>query len=425
VMARRLAVISMLAVGRGIRAECDLDSSGQCELDSAAMIQLKADAPPPEPWPGHDNVASLPIRGLSGDRPPLPAEYTCNLWGATGEPLTTDMAELCNGTTREQLPTFDENDDEIWMVSMILGPLNIIERYYKKNFYTRALASGIHALVPGAMHSELLFETKGGKKFTIGYFGIGDGGLFALIYGGPGIISWSPAPCRKALNYYQAYTKVHVASASTKSLNKWLDWLPGWGAEHPHYNMYSLSNQGALGPGFSKFKRSSECGDFFEDGLKKLAEVGGVMEESWLVCRPYFGLLTEESPIRNPEGDLSADPKYRKLITTREALVTYAPTIAKAFFNFDYEGFIKAYRLAFSMPLNFTFVDGVGRGWLYHPKFPFIFPDGPLDNYQRCDLDWQPAAQAVLGECQPFVNRVWNNMIKTINGTRKLDQVCV
>jgi len=350
-------------------------------------------------------------------RPPLPPDYSCKVYGASGETLTTDMAELCNGTSRYQLPKFDENDDGVFLVSVILGPLSLFSRLYQKNFLTQAFIKGVHWIVPGALHTELMFESKD-KKFSIGYFGIDDTGIWALLVGGPGLVSWSPEPCREEIAYYRDYTKVNVGSITAKQLNQWLDWVPEWAVKHPHYNMYSLANLGALGKKYHKFIASSECGDLVEEGIKKMVEIGATIDSTLLICRPYFALLTDGAPVRKPEEDGKSKDTVGQLLLSLETSVTHAIVHA------DFSHFTDVVRWAFHLTGNFTFVDGLNQSWSYAPRFPFIFPDGPMDNYQRCDLPNLPKNDAVLGECQPFMRRVWDNMILSSGGTKRWDQVC-
>jgi len=138
-----------------------------------------------------------------------------------------------------------------------------------------------------------------------------------------------------------------------------------------------------------------------------LLNVGADINKSILICRPMFGLLASSSQTKVENGSKPLQTAVKDLWQTFVQAAN-SPNIT---------GFLEALKKALESSAHLdsnTFVDGMNESWDYTAVSPFIFPDGPLDNFQRCNLEHQPAKDASLGECIPFALKIWSNFYRTM-----------
>jgi hypothetical protein len=334
----------------------------------------------------------------------------CDVFGAKGKPLSKiiqNKSQLCNASERSQLPVVDAR--AIFNVSYVVGPLGFLEKLFSDE--SKPAADALHWLVPGLFHADLLFEGPDDVSFSIGWFMASSAfpGPLGLLMGGRGIVSWTPTPCsepkNEPKNYLRKYTKTAIGSVQGTELNNWMEFVVQYGKSWPHYTIFSLANQGSVGKDFDDWVGSNECGDFAAKGIEQLYTLGAKLDEKVLVCKPYFSLQAQNPPV--PVSSLSVkDPP----IPVTDAWQTQNDS-SPSDLDFDHKSYQSRFHAFFGLhPKSlFSVEDGSGAHWSFWPKFPFVFPSGPEDSYQRAVLSYQKEASATFGECMPFVDLVWEN----------------
>jgi len=106
------------------------------------------------------------------------------------------------------------------------------------------------------------------------------------------VVGWLPSMDPKA---WQLNIKMGFVTGTV--LNKWLDWVSGFAAQHPHYNLWSVWDRvGMFPPMRDKFQffRDSCCHRFTEDGLSAFHSAGADFSEvRQPLCRNYFVIIQD------------------------------------------------------------------------------------------------------------------------------------
>jgi len=108
------------------------------------------------------------------------------------------------------------------------------------------------------------------------------------------VVGWFPE-----VNQSEWTHTIKMGVVSGTVLNKWFDWVPVWGAKHPHYTQFAVWQNAGMFPTLRKKFESFQdscCHRFTEDGLGAFHAAGAdfsAMQQP--VCRNYFVLIEADS----------------------------------------------------------------------------------------------------------------------------------